>query len=752
MGTFGYADPEYVATGGSTTMQTCAYSNIFYGARAPVELDGLPRWIYSTATVTGSCALKERQCRLAYGIGDSVISSFSTRHRHRSRHSVVRLNLEGGELPLEDEQGYQAEVEHRQVRISESLKLYMHQFGFLTCNHNHTSDNDIKDTGMGTALGGGPRWFSPLDCRPSAPPCETKNFYSKPKEPLPLLLYLPGIDGTGIGLLRQHHKICQIFEVWCLHIPLVDRTPFSELVKLVEGTVRSEYKLSPNRPIYLIGESVGGCLALAVAANNPHIDLMLIVANPATSFGRSKLQLLKPLLASMPSQFFHGGDVMSMLKDAVLKIFPQPQVLEDIFEAFHTIISYYSVVTNILSVSTLLWKIEMFMTASAYANSRLHAVKAPTLILSSGKDRLLPSLEEGERLIRVLSNCDIRKFKDNGHFLFLEDGVDLVYTIKGTCFYRRGKILDCGKDYVPPTPSEFRRGVRQYWLFGPATAPVMLSTLENGEIVNGLAGFPCDGPTILVGCHLLAGVELIPLVSSIFEQKNIVVRGMAHPIIFTKPRDARYFDFSVYDPFKVMGAVPVSGLNLFKLLASKSHVLLYPGGMREAFHRKGEFYKLFWPEEPEFVRMAARFGAKIVPFGVVGADDMFELFADYHDLTKIPFIKDAIEAETNIGVKLRTERSGEVANQPAHLPIILPKVPGRLYYLFGKPIETEGRRHELMDKQNAQEMYEHVKSEVERSIAYLKERRDHDPYRYLIPRLLYQSIHGFTAQVPTFEL
>lgn len=32
---------------------------------------------------------------------------------------------------------------------------------------------------------------------------------------------------------------------------------------------------------------------------------------------------------------------------------------------------------------------------------------------------------------------------------------------------------------------------------------------------------------------------------------------------------------------------------------------------------------------------------------------ILQLFADYHDLTKIPFIKDAIEAETNIGVKLR---------------------------------------------------------------------------------------------------
>ncbi|XP_010679961.3 phytyl ester synthase 1, chloroplastic isoform X5 [Beta vulgaris subsp. vulgaris] len=532
----------------------------------------------------------------------------------------------------------------------------------------------------------------------------------------------------------------------------MDRTPFPELVKLVEGTVRSEYKLTPNRPIYLIGESVGGCLALSVAANNPHIDLMLIVANPATSFGRSKLQLLKPLLASMPNQCFHRGETMSMIKDAVLKRLPQPQVVENIFEAFHTIISYYSVVTNILSVRTLLWKIEMSKAASSYTNSRLHAIKAPTLILSSGGDILLPSLEEGERLCSVLSNCDIRRFKDNGHFLFLEDGVDLVYTIKGVHFYRRGKCYDCVADYVPPTPSEYRRGAHQYWLFDPATAPVMFSTLENGEIVNGLAGFPNDGPTLLVGYHLLTGVELVPLVASIFEQKNIIIRGLAHPILFTKSKDAKYFDFAVFDPFRVMGAVPVSGVNLFKLLASKSHVLLYPGGMREACHRKGEFYKLFWPEEPEFVRMAATFGAKIVPFGVVGADDIFELLADYDDLASIPFIKEAIEAETSLGVKLRTERSGEVANQPIHIPIVLPKVPGRLYFLFGKPIETAGRRQELMDKQKAEELYLHVKSEVERSLAFLKERREHDPYRYLFSRLLYQSIHGFTAQIPTFEL
>lgn len=58
----------------------------------------------------------------------------------------------------------------------------------------------------------------------------------------------------------------------------------SELVKLIERTVRSENHRSPSRPIYLVGESLGGCLALAVAARNPDIDLMLILANPGEKF------------------------------------------------------------------------------------------------------------------------------------------------------------------------------------------------------------------------------------------------------------------------------------------------------------------------------------------------------------------------------------------------------------------------------------------------------------------------------------
>lgn len=52
------------------------------------------------------------------------------------------------------------------------------------------------------------------------------------------------------------------------------------LVKIVEDTVRNEHVRSPNRPIYLLGDSFGGCLALAIAARNPNIDLVLVLSNP----------------------------------------------------------------------------------------------------------------------------------------------------------------------------------------------------------------------------------------------------------------------------------------------------------------------------------------------------------------------------------------------------------------------------------------------------------------------------------------
>ncbi|KAH9743264.1 AB hydrolase-1 domain-containing protein [Citrus sinensis] len=539
--------------------------------------------------------------------------------------------------------------------------------------------------------GGPPRWFSPLECGAHSPDS-------------PLLLYLPGIDGVGLGLIMQHQRVGQIFDVWCLHIPVKDRTSFTGLVKLVERTVRSENYRLPNRPIYLVGESLGACLALAVAAQNPDIDLVLILANPATSFSKSQLQPLIPLLQLTPDQvllafpymlrlmqgllsapqtsfsgFFscifsevvvdnsqmkNSGDPLRMAVDILVKGLPLQHEAGEVSQDLVVMSSYHSVVADIMPKETLLWKLEMLKSASAYANSRLHAVKAQMLIIS---------------------RCS--------HFgmvyLVPEDDIDLVTIIKGTSFYRRGKYHDYVSDFIPPTPDEFRKIYESNRGICVATGPVMLSTLEDGKIVRGLAGIPSEGPVLFVGYHMLLGLELTPLVCQFMIERNILLRGIAHPLMFVRLRDGLLPDLATFDTHRIMGAVPVSGTNFYKLLSSKSHVLLYPGGMREALHRKGEEYKLLWPDHSEFVRMAARFGAKIIPFGAVGEDDIGQVVFDYDDLMKIPYFKAQIEALTGETIKLRTDANGEIQNQDIHLPGILPKLPGRFYYYFGKPIETE---------------------------------------------------------------
>ncbi|ONK72064.1 uncharacterized protein A4U43_C04F15320 [Asparagus officinalis] len=569
-----------------------------------------------------------------------------------------------------------------------------------------------------------------------------------------------GIDGVGFGLIRHHQRLGKIFDVWCLHIPVMDRTPFEDLVEYVERTVKSEKSCLPKKPIYLVGESLGACIALAVAARNPDVDFVLVLANPATSFYNSHLQSLSAFLDVVPEplhvtipyflSFITGNSMRMSLSNVDDKLSLQ-QAIAALPSSFSQMLPCLTFLADILPKESLFWKLTMLRVASSFANSRLHAVKAQTLILAGGRDQLLPSREEAERLCNALPNCRIRHFQDSGHNLLLEGGIDLVTAIKACNYYRHSRLKDYVSDYLLPTPHEFQKAVEPYRWVDLVASPVMLSTLKNGKVVKGLEGVPSEGPTVFVGYHMLLGLDLGHLVSRLLTDKNIHLRGIAHPFMFERDSEVIMLDPSSFDGMRLVGAVPVSPANFYKLLSRKSTVLLYPGGAREAIHKKGEEYKLFWPEQSEFVRMASRFGATIIPFAVVGEDDLLEVVVDIDDYKNIPFYNILHERINREAVSLRKDTTGEIGNQALYLPVMMPKFPGRLYFLFGRPIETKGRRQELRERDKAQELYLHVKAEVENCISYLKEKREKDPYRNIIPRLAYQVTHGFDAEIPTFD-
>ncbi|XP_027155146.1 acyltransferase-like protein At1g54570, chloroplastic, partial [Coffea eugenioides] len=417
---------------------------------------------------------------------------------------------------------------------------------------------------------GGPlRWFSPIECGP-------------PLKNSPVLLFLPGMDGVGLGLMLHHKALGRVFEVWCLHIPVKDRTPFEEMVNFVEETVRNQHASSPNKPIYLVGDSFGGCLALAVAARNPVIDLVLVLANPATSFNRSQLQPLLPFLEAIPIEHhftvpyllsFVMGEPVKMAMVTVDATLPPRIAVEHLAGNLTALLPHLSVLADIIPKDTLLWKLKLLRSAASYANSRLHAVTAEVLVLASGKDNMLPSGDEAQRLERSLRNCKVKYFKDNGHAILLEDGVNLLTMIKGTFKYRQSRKHDVVMDFLPPSDSEFKQALESNKIYRYLIGSVMFSTLEDGKIVRGLSGVPSEGPVILVGYHMLLGLELVSLVEEFLRQRKILVRGIAHPTLFSQLVETDSKEFTFYDTLKIYGATPVSATNLFKLFKTKSHVL-----------------------------------------------------------------------------------------------------------------------------------------------------------------------------------
>lgn len=157
-------------------------------------------------------------------------------------------------------------------------------------------------------------------------------------------------------------------------------------------------------------------------------------------------------------------------------------------------------------------------------------------------------------------------------------------------------------------------------LFTTLTSAVMLSTLEDGTIVRGLDGIPSEGPVLLVGYHMLLGWDLVPLVIKIISEKKILVRGIAHPMMFQRSKNGKLPDLSNYDSYRLMGAVPVAATNFYKLFSSKAHVLLYPGGMREALHRKvisnDVTYKRETARSSKFQEKLVKLDEKVYPFSL----------------------------------------------------------------------------------------------------------------------------------------
>jgi pimeloyl-ACP methyl ester carboxylesterase len=229
----------------------------------------------------------------------------------------------------------------------------------------------------------------------------------------PLFVFLPGMDGTGRLLRSQTAGLERGFDVRCLAIPADDLTSWEVLTQKVVALIHAQLAEAGKRPVYLCGESFGGCLAMQVALHSPWLFDRLILVNPASSFHR------RPWIA-------WGSQITRYLPESLYSLssrllLPFLANLERL--AASDRVALLEAMESVPQ-ETSIWRLSL-LNQFHLPPAQLRRLTLPVLLLASGSDRLLPSLPEVHYLATVLPKTRVFVLPHSGHACLLEADVNL---------------------------------------------------------------------------------------------------------------------------------------------------------------------------------------------------------------------------------------------------------------------------------------------------------------------------------------
>jgi pimeloyl-ACP methyl ester carboxylesterase len=246
---------------------------------------------------------------------------------------------------------------------------------------------------------------------------------SPPQPEKPLFVFLPGMDGTGQLLRTQMAGLGVAFDVRCLAIPPDDLTGWNELTEKVVALIETEKTDCPfDRPIYLCGESFGGCLALKVALHSLHLFSHIVIINPASSFHHRPWMLWGGQIIQWFPEFLYTFSAIGLLPYLAALERISPSDRRALLQAIITV-----------PKATSAWRISLLKSFDLKHLS-LDRIKQPVLAIASGNDRLLPSLSDTKDLAYLLPNAKLLILPDSGHACLLEKDVNLYQILQSQNF------------------------------------------------------------------------------------------------------------------------------------------------------------------------------------------------------------------------------------------------------------------------------------------------------------------------------
>lgn len=216
-----------------------------------------------------------------------------------------------------------------------------------------------------------------------------------------------------------------------------------------------------------------------------------------------------------------------------------------------------------------------------------------------------------------------------------------------------------------------------------------------------------DRPCLFVGNHSLFALDGWILGPVLLKEQGRFVRGLGDRFLFASERVGD----AVLKTGGVMGHPDVCSA----MMQDGQDLIVFPGGAAEAVKPASELYELQWKERYGFVRLAARHGYTIMPFGVVGPDEFYGHLMEGQDIP-----------ESNLGTVLK--RLGLLnddlrADILPPIPVgslgtMLPK-PQRCYIGFGEPIDLAEEKGKRLGKKRLQAIRAQVADQIETQLAEL---------------------------------
>ena len=238
----------------------------------------------------------------------------------------------------------------------------------------------------------------------------------------PLLIFLPGLNETGQGLMsRQMASLEAKFDIRCLVIPPKDLDDWDLIaestVALVEALVSTK-----ERPVYLCGESFGGCLALEMLANSPNLFEKAILINPASSLPRIPWLNFGSLFFPLTPEWVYHYSAWLTLPFLAHTDKISSQACQDLADTIRC-----------TSKKTAQKRIAM-MRDFTIDESQLKQVTQPILLIGSREDLILPSVEEVERLAKIFPQATVVTLPSSGHACLVEPDIDLYQIMEASNF------------------------------------------------------------------------------------------------------------------------------------------------------------------------------------------------------------------------------------------------------------------------------------------------------------------------------